>query len=53
MLGFPSESDGLWLYRHTLLPPYKNLAFIGAIHTQRHPSVFSVQAAWLADVLRG
>ena len=52
-MGLPTEKDGLWLYRNTILPKVKNLAVVGIINTYCNPLYTNIQAVWLSEVLRG
>lgn len=48
------EDDGeQWRYRHMLLPGVKNYAVLGHVATVRTSLIVSLQAVWLAEVLRG
>ena len=53
IFDFPVEDDGIWLYRNTIHPKYKNLAFLGMIHTNFNLLYMDIQAVWLTEVLRG
>ncbi|CAG9319153.1 unnamed protein product [Blepharisma stoltei] len=51
--GIEQEEDGTWMYRHTIIPGKKNLAVIGMFRNVGACLGFSIQACWLAEVLRG
>lgn len=47
------KNDGLWTYRHMLIPGLRNLGLLGASLHYSPNLLTSIQAVWLADVLRG
>lgn len=47
------NEDGLWNYRHMLIPGKRNVAILGAILHFCPNLITSLQACWLVDVLRG
>mmetsp|Transcript_5330 Transcript_5330/g.5287 ORF Transcript_5330/g.5287 Transcript_5330/m.5287 type:complete len:268 (-) Transcript_5330:853-1656(-) len=51
--GLPTENDGLWMYRNTLIPDKKNFAVVGITNTYCNPLYTNMQTVWLSEVLRG
>ena len=47
------DEDGFYLYRHMLHPELANLAFVGRASTFLSIVTYSVQARWLAELLKG
>lgn len=42
--GFRPETDGLWMYRNTILPQTKNFAIVGITNTYCNPLYTNIQA---------
>lgn len=54
--GFSMDNFGFekkWLYKNTILPEVKNLAFLGLSRLASSPLYANLQAFWLCEVLRG
>lgn len=51
--GVVGDSDGFYFYRHMVPPETKNLFFVGATSTIINIATYSVQAKWLALLLKG
>jgi cation diffusion facilitator CzcD-associated flavoprotein CzcO len=51
--GLAGQEEAFWLYRGVLDPHIRNLAFIGYGNFNFNQLKFSLQTAWLCDMLRG
>jgi dimethylaniline monooxygenase (N-oxide forming) len=47
------QEDGVYLYKHIVSPDVPGVAFVGAAITFTAPLTFSIQAAWLGELLLG
>mgnify|MGYP002173344961 CR=1 FL=1 len=53
LFDFPTTDEGIWLYRNTIHPDFKNVAFMGLSNANGNPLYQGMQALWLTKVIRG
>lgn len=51
--GLGPRTGQFWLYRNSIKPGVKNLAFVGQVETIYTPAYDVITSCWLIDILRG